>query len=193
MQKIEKAAQLSASDLVGYLNCRYLTELDLKVANGELEKPKVWDPGLEVLAERGAAHERGFINHLKASGLFTTTIDGVGVDAKSVSATYEAMVRGDPVIVQAALQSGRWNGSTLGRRLGRAGGGQIRVDSRKPLRRINCAGCRPSRRFLRGRAIVRKIVQISINWQAARTVCSGRPAALTLALARLSKQQSREN
>ena len=54
MQKIGEALNLSAGDLVGHLNCRYLTELDLKVANGELEKPKVWDPVLEALAERGA-------------------------------------------------------------------------------------------------------------------------------------------
>ncbi len=43
---------LSASDLVGHLNCRYLTALDLAVARGELEKPAVWDPVLDVLAQR---------------------------------------------------------------------------------------------------------------------------------------------
>jgi hypothetical protein len=44
-------AQLSDGDLVGHLNCRYLTALDLRVANGELDKPKIWDPVLEVLAD----------------------------------------------------------------------------------------------------------------------------------------------
>jgi hypothetical protein len=58
----------------------YLTELDLKVANGELEKPKVWDPVLETLAERGALHEQGFIEHIKSGGFAVTAIDGVGVD-----------------------------------------------------------------------------------------------------------------
>jgi hypothetical protein len=33
---------LSASDLVGHLNCRYLTSLDLTVAKGERPKPKHW-------------------------------------------------------------------------------------------------------------------------------------------------------
>src|SRR5260221_14220737 len=33
MQKIGATVNLSAGDLVGHLNCRYLTELDLKVAN----------------------------------------------------------------------------------------------------------------------------------------------------------------
>jgi hypothetical protein len=48
---------LSASDLVGHLNCRHLTNLDLAVAKGELAKPSVWDPMLELLAHRGTLHE----------------------------------------------------------------------------------------------------------------------------------------
>jgi hypothetical protein len=43
---------------VEHLNCRYLTTLDLKVANGDPDKPNIWDPALELLAERGALHER---------------------------------------------------------------------------------------------------------------------------------------
>jgi hypothetical protein len=43
--KVKETIQLSASDLVGHLNCRNLTELDLAVAKGDLAKPKVWDPG----------------------------------------------------------------------------------------------------------------------------------------------------
>jgi hypothetical protein len=44
---------LSASDLVGHLNCGHLTELDFQVATGALAKPKRWDPVLEILRERG--------------------------------------------------------------------------------------------------------------------------------------------
>src|SRR6266849_9210762 len=110
MQKIGATLKFSAGDLVGHLNCRYLTELDLKVANGELEKPKVWDPVRETLAARGALHEQGFIEHIKAGGLPVTVIDGVGVDPKSVAATRNAMARGEAVIVQGALQTGEWNG-----------------------------------------------------------------------------------
>jgi len=110
MQRFGAELNLSAGDLVGHLNCRYLTELDLKVANGELERPKVWDPALEVLAERGELHEQAFIEHLKSAGSAITVVEGIGVDAKSVAATIEAMSRGDAIIVQAALQAGRWNG-----------------------------------------------------------------------------------
>ncbi|MCP3468465.1 TM0106 family RecB-like putative nuclease [Bradyrhizobium sp. CCGUVB23] len=110
MQNVGGNLHLSSTDLVGHLNCTYLTELDLKVAKGELQKPKVWDPVLETLAERGAAHEQAFIDHLKTLGMAVTVIDGVGLDPKSISATLEAMTRGDAVIVQGALQSGTWNG-----------------------------------------------------------------------------------
>jgi uncharacterized protein len=110
MQKIGATLNFSSGDLVGHLNCRYLTELDLKVANGELKKPRVWDPVLETLAERGALHEQDYVEHLKAVGATVTIIDGVGIDAPAVAATMEAMRRGDGVIVQAALQSGQWSG-----------------------------------------------------------------------------------
>jgi hypothetical protein len=46
MYKVAGTLNLSAGDLVGHLNCRYLTALDLRVANGELDKPKIWDPVL---------------------------------------------------------------------------------------------------------------------------------------------------
>jgi predicted RecB family nuclease len=101
---------LSSADLVGHLNCMYLTELDLKVAKGEMQRPKVWDPVLETLAERGAAHEQAFVDHLGTLGMAVTLIDGVGLDSRSISATLEAMSRGDAVIVQGALQSETWNG-----------------------------------------------------------------------------------
>ncbi len=110
MQKIGATLNLSAGDLVGHLNCHYLTGLDLKVANGALEKPKIWDPILETLAERGALHEQGFIDHVKADGLSVAVIEGVGVDRTSVVETQNAMARGETIIVQGALQAGTWNG-----------------------------------------------------------------------------------
>src|SRR6266436_1939787 len=110
MQKIGATLNLSAADLVGHLNCHYLTGLDLKVANGALEKPKIWDPILETLAERGALHEQGFIDHVKADGLSVAVIEGVGVDHTSVAETQDAMARGETIIVQGALQAGTWNG-----------------------------------------------------------------------------------
>jgi predicted RecB family nuclease len=110
MQNIGGAIHLSASDLAGHLSCRYLTALDLAVVNGALAKPKVWDPVLEVLAERGALHEKGYVEHLKANGLAVTTIEGFGIDAGAVAQTLDAMKAGAPIIVQGALQAGHWTG-----------------------------------------------------------------------------------
>jgi predicted RecB family nuclease len=110
MLSVGKAVNLSASDLVGHLNCRYLTSLDLAVANGALPKPSIWDPVLELLAERGARHEQGYVDHLKASGLSVTEIDGVGVDPANIAKTLETMKAGAQIITQGALQAAHWSG-----------------------------------------------------------------------------------
>jgi predicted RecB family nuclease len=110
MQVSGKAIQLSASDLVGHINCRYLTDLDLKVAKGALAKPTYQDPGLDLLIERGRLHEQGYLEHLKGQGRTVTVIEGVGVDSTSLAATLVAMKVGAPVIAQAALRSGQWSG-----------------------------------------------------------------------------------
>ncbi|MFK4528049.1 putative RecB family nuclease [Bradyrhizobium japonicum] len=111
MQRNGAATVFSAGDLVGHLNCRYLTHLDLKVAEGELAKPKLRDdPALDALVERGKIHEQGFVDYLAEQGGTVTVIVGVGIDHASVAQTREAMTRGDAVIVQAALQDGHWSG-----------------------------------------------------------------------------------
>jgi len=102
--------QLSASDLVGYLNCHHLTHLDTLVATGALAKPQVWDPSLEVLWERGAAHERAYVEHLRAQGKSIVEIEGVGVSPERVEQTMTAMRAGAEVIVQGAFLQGVWSG-----------------------------------------------------------------------------------
>jgi len=69
MLSVDGIVHLSASDLVGHLNCHYLTKLDLAVTKGKLDKPSVWDPVLEVLVERGALHEQSYLDHLEVNGL----------------------------------------------------------------------------------------------------------------------------
>ncbi|HWK50120.1 MAG TPA: TM0106 family RecB-like putative nuclease, partial [Steroidobacter sp.] len=112
MLKRENELQLSASDLVGYLNCHHLTHLDALVAMGALSKPAVWDPSLEVLWERGAAHERAYVDHLRSRGLQIVEIEGVGVAQAQVEQTMAAMRAGVEVIVQGAFLEGVWSGRT---------------------------------------------------------------------------------
>lgn len=104
------AVVLSASDLVGHLNCRHLTQLDLAVVDGKISKPRIWDPLLEVMAERGGQHERGYVDHLKASGFEISTVEGVGVDDASTLQTLKLMKTGAPIIAQGALRRGGWVG-----------------------------------------------------------------------------------
>jgi uncharacterized protein len=106
------ALQLSASDLVGYLNCHHLTHLDAQVAAGTLAKPESWDPSLEVLWERGAAHERAYVEHLRSRGLKIVEIEGIGVAEAQVERTKDAMLAGVEVIVQGAFLEGAWSGRT---------------------------------------------------------------------------------
>ena len=77
MKKVGDSLEFSATDLVGYLNCRHLAVLDRAVAEAALPKPKVWDPLLQILSERGAAHEQNYIEHLTKAGLEVVRIDCV--------------------------------------------------------------------------------------------------------------------
>ena len=110
MDKVNGLIRLSASDLVNHLACPHLTELNHEVAAGLRAAPGDWDPTLELLWERGLAHEQAYIRHLKEAGAQVTYIDGVGLDAATVAATLKAMQAGDEMIVQGALVEGRWGG-----------------------------------------------------------------------------------
>jgi uncharacterized protein len=110
MKKVGDSFELSATDLVGYLHCHHLTVLDRAVAEGALAKPKVWDPLLQILSERGAAHEQAYIEHLTKAGLEVVRINDVEVPDQPVAETLAAMRRGVPVIVQGALWDQAWNG-----------------------------------------------------------------------------------
>lgn len=110
MIKVDSHLQLSASDLVGHLNCRHLTQLNLQVAHGARRKPELWDPSLEILWERGAAHERAYVQHLRESGREVVEIEGVGITPAQAEKTLDAMRAGADVIVQAAFLDGVWTG-----------------------------------------------------------------------------------
>jgi predicted RecB family nuclease len=110
MRKTGDSFELSASDLIGYLNCRHLAALDRAVAEGALPKPKSWDPLLDILRERGAIHERNYIEHLAKAGLEAVRIEGIEVTGAAVSETLAAMKTGVPVIVQGALANDGWVG-----------------------------------------------------------------------------------
>jgi predicted RecB family nuclease len=102
--------QLSATDLVGHLSCRHLSTLDQAVARGQRPRPVHWDPLLEILWERGAAHERDFAQHLVESGLQVKRVDGFDISTEAIEATRSAMAEGVQIILQGALKHDRWVG-----------------------------------------------------------------------------------
>lgn len=114
MMKIVRKAggsfELSASDLIGYLNCRHLAALDRAVAEGALAKPYSSDPLLDILRERGAIHEKNYVENLKADGLDAVRIDGIEVTDTAIAQTLAAMKAGARVIVQGALANNGWVG-----------------------------------------------------------------------------------
>jgi predicted RecB family nuclease len=110
MKRTGSTFELNATDLVGHLNCAHLSALDRAVAEGTLPKPKVWDPLLQVLAERGKIHERNYVEQLKESGFDVVTIEGVEVNEEAMAATRAAMADGAAVIAQGALAHDCWVG-----------------------------------------------------------------------------------
>jgi len=109
MRMSGSAVELSASDLSGFLSCVHLTALDLAVAHGKRKLPSWVDPVLIVLRERGLEHERSYVDELRAEGLTVTDFsDAMGNDA--VTRSVEAIRAGIEVILQPALQNGRWFG-----------------------------------------------------------------------------------
>lgn len=110
MKKENGTIYLSASDLVGHINCNHLSMLDFQVADGSLEKPDFYDPLLEILRERGFRHEQDYIEHLKSQGHDICFIEGEGINDKTVDATLNAMMQAKDIIVQAALRHERWTG-----------------------------------------------------------------------------------
>jgi hypothetical protein len=102
--------RLSPSDLSSFLGCRHRTGLDLAVVAGALEKPAQDDVRVQALRDRGAAHERAYVDSLRARGIDLVVIDHEQPLSGRLTATLGAMRAGAEAIVQAALQYDDWMG-----------------------------------------------------------------------------------
>jgi len=109
MQFKDATLRTSPTDLANFLACRHKTSLDLLVACGRLAPPAWTDPFARVLRERGAMHERAYVEQLRSQGLRVVNLSDVE-DGSRVEKTLRAMHDGADVIVQAALDSGHWLG-----------------------------------------------------------------------------------
>ena len=114
----------SAGDLVGFLACEHLTDLERAALAGLTSRPERNDPELDLIRRRGFEHEKRYRDELQVTGRHVTEIqpdaaedgpegsrDGRGDKLRrQARQTLEAMHRGDDVIYQAAFFDGRWRG-----------------------------------------------------------------------------------
>jgi len=117
VQQIDGRAVYAATDLVAYLACEHLTQLERAALAGLVERPMRDDPELDVIRKRGFEHERRFLADLAAAGrtAVTITLDGSIEDdgdrlRAAAAKTAAAMAAGADVIYQATFFDGTWRG-----------------------------------------------------------------------------------
>ncbi|HET7029806.1 MAG TPA: TM0106 family RecB-like putative nuclease [Candidatus Limnocylindrales bacterium] len=117
MQLIDGRPVYAATDLVAFLACEHLTQLERAALAELIKRPMRDDPELDIIRKRGFEHERRFLDDLVASGRTTATIqlDGsIADDGERLRAaqaeTVAAMRAGSDVIYQATFFDGTWRG-----------------------------------------------------------------------------------
>jgi len=116
VQRTPDGIIVSATDLVGFLECGHLTTLELGRMDERWERPhQRTDPEVVLLQERGEAHERAYLERLRAEGRTIREIDKSDlVTPEALRAaeaeTMAAMASGVDVIYQATFFDGRWRG-----------------------------------------------------------------------------------
>ena len=68
MQTIDGRPVYAATDLVAYLACEHLTQLERAALAGLVKRPMRDDPELDIIRKRGFEHERRFLADLVADG-----------------------------------------------------------------------------------------------------------------------------
>ena len=117
MDRIDGRPVYSATDLVAYLACEHLTQLERAAIAGLVKRPIRDDPELDVIRKRGFEHEKRFLADLQAAGRTAVTIelDGSAADRgeelrAAAERTIEAMAAGADVIYQATFFDGTFRG-----------------------------------------------------------------------------------
>ena len=117
MQTIDGRPVYAATDLVAYLACEHLTQLERAALAGLVHRPMRDDPELDIIRKRGFEHEHRFFAELTEEGRTAVTIalDGSiedrGDQLRAAAAeTVAAMSAGADVIYQATFFDGTWRG-----------------------------------------------------------------------------------
>lgn len=111
MHTTDSGLILAATDLSNFLACPHRTVLDLAVAHGRLPQPEsLLDAYTRRLRERGAEHERAYLQYLRSEGLHVVEVLPHGSPGSRVAATVEALQSGADVVYQAAFAGDGWIG-----------------------------------------------------------------------------------
>ncbi len=117
MDRIDGRPVYSATDLVAFLACEHLTQLERAAVAGLVERPIRDDPELDVIRKRGFEHEARYLADLRVEGRHPVEIEpdasiadrGDQLRAAAAS-TIEAMAAGRDVIYQATFFDGTFRG-----------------------------------------------------------------------------------
>jgi uncharacterized protein len=111
MQRIDNRLVFSPSDLNHFLECEHLIQLDRQRHPSAPRAPR--DAHADLLAEKGAEHERAWLDRFRADGKSIVTIESDGRDrdwAADAERTRAAMRSGAGVIYQAVFADDEWHG-----------------------------------------------------------------------------------
>src|SRR3989442_2238975 len=97
-----------ATDLTNFIACRHLTVLERLAAHRLAKRPFFDDPMLEILRERGLAHEQEYVRGIARSG--KSIVEITRSSSIALDETQAAMRRGVEFVVQGGLQHGAWAG-----------------------------------------------------------------------------------
>ena len=113
MQRVDGRLVYSATDLVGYLQCRHLAKLERAAAWRHIDRPMRSDPVLDRIQQRGFEHEQRFLDSLRSDGMRVVEVErdeDLPYEARRIRGrdeTLAAMREGADVIFQAVLFDGR--------------------------------------------------------------------------------------
>lgn len=111
MRLIGNTIILAATDLANFLSCEHRTALDLAAATGTITPPEATlDAALRLLRERGATHERAYVDYLRRQGLNVVEILIDESPDVRVAQTLQALAAGVDVVYQGAFAGDGWLG-----------------------------------------------------------------------------------
>jgi len=99
---------LTASDVVDFLACQRLIQLELDRLEGDAERPPA-DPQAELVAREALAFEQAVLDGFAAEGRRIARVEAEDAEA-AAQATLDAMASGTDVIYQGVLRDAPWVG-----------------------------------------------------------------------------------